>query len=74
MGHREVVGPDEVLTEFDDRLERVTSDSNATGMCGAPITEWHHDVLIEPRVAKSILAPQRGRRPAVDPENIEFIR
>ena len=44
-GVEKVVGPDEVLIEFDDRLERVTSDSNATGMCGAPITEWHYDVL-----------------------------
>lgn len=44
-GIDKVVGPDEILTEFDDRLERVTSDSNATGVCGAPISEWHYDVL-----------------------------
>lgn len=44
-GIEKVVGPEGALIEFDDRLERLTSDSNATGMCGAPITEWHYDIL-----------------------------
>ena len=38
-GIDKVVGPSDALEEFDERLERVTSDPDATGMCGAPVTE-----------------------------------
>jgi predicted DNA binding protein len=58
-GIEKVVGPDEVLTEFDDRLKRVTSDSNATGMCGAPITEWHYDVLSSNPESRKIYSLRR---------------
>ncbi|ELZ31344.1 transcriptional regulator [Halogeometricum pallidum JCM 14848] len=44
-GVEKVVGAPDVLAEFDDRLERVTDDSNATGMCGAPISEWRYEIL-----------------------------
>lgn len=58
-GIDKVVGPDEILTEFDDRLERVTSDSNATGMCGAPISEWHYDVLSSNPESRKIYSLRR---------------
>ncbi|MFC5971865.1 helix-turn-helix domain-containing protein [Halomarina salina] len=44
-GIDKVVGPSEALNEFDKRLERVTNDPNATGMCGAPVTDWTYETL-----------------------------
>lgn len=44
-GIDKVVGPTTVLDELDDRLERVASDPNTTGMCGAPVTEYEYTIL-----------------------------
>ena len=38
-GIDKVVGPAPILDEYDDRLERVASDSSTTGTGGAAITE-----------------------------------
>lgn len=44
-GIDKVGGPTNVLEAFDDRLERIANDSDTTGMCGAPITERHYEIL-----------------------------
>lgn len=44
-GIDKVVGPTTILDELDDRLERVASDPNTTGMCGAPVTEYEYMIL-----------------------------
>ena len=38
-GIDKVVGPASVLDEYDDYLERIASNPNTTGRCGAPITK-----------------------------------
>lgn len=58
-GIDKIVGPDGVLNEFDDRLKRATSDPNATGMCGAPITEWHYDILSSNPESRKIYSLRR---------------
>ncbi|NUB93122.1 helix-turn-helix domain-containing protein [Haloterrigena sp. SYSU A121-1] len=58
-GIEKVVGPTDVLEEFDDRLERVASDPNASGMCGAPITEWNYDVLSSNEESRKIYSLRR---------------
>ena len=64
-GINKVVGPASVLDEYDDRLERIASDSNTTGMCGAAVTEWQYEILSsnpESRKIYSLRRESNGQR------------
>lgn len=58
-GIDKVVGPASILNEYDDRLERIANDSNTTGMCGAPITEWQFEILSSNPESRKIYSLRR---------------
>lgn len=58
-GIEKVMGSSDVLDEFDERLERVANDPSATGMCGAPITEWNYDILSSNDESRKIYSLRR---------------
>ncbi|ADJ16695.1 helix-turn-helix domain-containing protein [Halalkalicoccus jeotgali] len=63
-GIDKVVGPTTVLNDLDDRLERVASDPNTTGMCGAPVTEYEYTILSSNAESRKIYSlRQEGAAP-----------
>lgn len=58
-GLEKVLGPPNVLDEFESRLERVTNAPSATGMCGAPVTEWSYKILSSSPDSRKIYSLKR---------------